>query len=79
MANWWFFPIAVVVAAAFQVLLGSKTKWPGTWGWVLCIIGIGIWVADDFKSWSGLGLAFMVIGTIIGFAGVLTSSNSPAK
>jgi hypothetical protein len=79
MANWWVFLIAVAVAVAFQFLRGDKNRWPGTWGWTLCILGIGIWVADNFKVWSGLGLAFLVFGTVLGFAGILTGSNSPAK
>ncbi len=70
---------ALVIAAGFLVLGKPESRWPGSWGWALDILGIGILVADGFHSWSAVSIALLIVGTVLGFTGVLTSSNSPVR
>lgn len=74
----WALIPTLIIAAAF-IVLGGEKKWPGPWGWALCILGIGIMVADGFHSWTPVSIALLMVGNALGWAGVLTSSNSPAK
>lgn len=77
--GWWVLIPTLVIAAGFLVLGKPENRWPGSWGWALDILGIGILVADGFKSWSAVSIALLTVGTVLAFTGVLISSNSPVK
>ncbi len=76
--GWWALIPTLVIAAAL-IVLGGDRRWPGSWGWALCILGIGIMVSDGFHSWTPVSIALLIVGNALAWAGVLTSANSPAK
>ncbi len=76
--GWWVLIPTLVIAAGF-IAFGGERKWPGSWGWALCILGIGLMIADGFKTWSTVSIALLIVGSVLGFTGILTSSNSPVK
>ncbi len=79
MALGWLFLIPTLIIAAAFLVLGGEKKWPGPWGWALCVLGIGIMIADGFHSWTPVSIALLIVGSTLGWTGVLTSDNSPVK
>jgi len=77
--GWWVLIPTVIVAVGSIFLDRGSKKWPGPVGWAMVALGIGIFVADGFKSWATVSMGLIFFGAVLGFAGVLNSPNSPAK
>lgn len=78
-SGWWVLIPTLVIAAAFLVFGNPEKRWPGSWGWAIFFLGVGIMIADGFHTWTAVAIPFLIVGTVLGLTGVLTSSNSPAK
>jgi hypothetical protein len=76
--GWWFMIVGVVIAAVPFFLVPRARWWPGAWGWAIDFLAIGLIVSDGFHNWTPVGIAMMIVGTVLGFAGSLTGPNSPA-
>lgn len=77
--GWWFMIVAVAAAAIPFLTIPQRRWWPSAWGWAIVLLGIGIGVSDNFRSWTAFVMATILVGLCLGFAGLLTGPNSPAK
>ncbi len=77
--GWWFIIVAVAAAAIPFLIIPSKRWWPGAFGWGITLFSIGLAVADNFRYWTPVSIAGLIVGTVLGFTGVLIGPNSPAN
>ena len=77
---WW---LAMVVAAGLAVvpfLIVSRQRWwPGAFGWAIDLLSIGLAVSDNFHGLTPIAIAGLIVGSTLGFTGILTGPNSPAS
>ncbi|HEX2912706.1 MAG TPA: hypothetical protein VH186_18010 [Chloroflexia bacterium] len=76
--GWWFMIIGIATAFIPFLIVSRKRWWPGAWGWAIDFIAISLAVSDNFHSWTPVSIAGLIVGTTLGFTGILTGPNSPA-
>lgn len=77
--NWIGLIVAVVAVGVLFVSWRSRRYWPGAVGWAIDILSIGFLVAIDFGDYTALGIAGLIIGTVLAFTGFLIGRNSPVS
>lgn len=77
--GWIAYIVAAIAIVALLVTWRSRRYWPGAVGWTIDILAIAFLVQIDFGNWAALGLAGLLIGTVLGFTGFLNGENSPVS
>ncbi len=75
---WWLAMIVAAILAVIPFLIVPQRRWwPGAFGWAIDFLSIGLAVSDNFHGLTPLAIAGLIVGSVLGFTGVLTGPNSP--
>lgn len=77
--GWIAYIVAAIAIVVLFVTWRSRRYWPGAVGWAIDILSIAFLVQIDFGYWAALGLAGLIVGTVLGFTGFLNGDNSPVN
>jgi hypothetical protein len=76
---WMLIPFTLLALIPFFLVKERNRWWPGAYGWAMVIFSVGVMAADGFRTFAAVGISIMFFGFVLGFAGVMSGPNSPAK